>query len=103
VSNRTERLLWLLVSVSLVGDVLTTVYGLSAGLSEANPVAARLFEAHGIVVGILSLKLGALAVGTIAWRIYPERYRWLAPASLAVPWTAVVWVNIVGIGMTVLW
>lgn len=91
--SRTERLLWILVGVALVGDLLTTYYGLQLGLSESNPVARAAIEQFGFGA-MVGLKLFAVGVGLVCRRILPERHAPLVPAGLAVPWSVAVVVNL---------
>lgn len=87
-----ERLLWILVGLSLVGDVATTFVGLQLGLAESNPVARGAIEGHGLV-GMLALKGVAIGVGLVCRSMLPESYRPVVPAGLALPWLAAVCIN----------
>lgn len=87
-----EWLLWLLVAVSLVGDVVTTVVGLQLGLAESNPVARAAIDGWG-VAGMLALKAGAIAVGLVCRSLLEPAYRPIVPAGLAVPWLIAVLIN----------
>ncbi|NEU59056.1 hypothetical protein FXF75_20695 [Halorussus sp. MSC15.2] len=98
--SRTERLLWLLVAVALVGDLLTTYYGLQMGLSESNPVARTAIETFGFSA-MVGLKLFAVGVGLGCRRLLPDRHGLLVPAGLAVPWTGAVLVNLALYAMVV--
>lgn len=91
--SRTERFLWVLVGGALVGDLLTTYYGLQLGLSESNPIARTAIEEFGFAA-MVGLKLFAVGVGLACRRILPERHAPLVPAGLAVPWSAAVVVNL---------
>ncbi|USZ68248.1 DUF5658 family protein [Halorussus salilacus] len=88
-----ERLLWILVAVGLVGDLLTTYYGLRLGLAESNPVA-RAAMSHLGFGALVGLKLFAVGVGLLCRQLLPERHVALVPAGLAVPWLAAVIVNL---------
>jgi len=88
-----ERLLWVLVGLSLVGDIVTTFVGLHLGLSESNPIARSVIHSYG-VVGMLVLKGLAVGVGLVCRPLLPKAYRAIVPAGLAVPWTAAVFINI---------
>jgi hypothetical protein len=81
-----EHLLWLLVIATLVLDVATTTYGLQRGLSEANPLARRLFAQIGPLGAMLVLKGVVLAIGLVAWFSLPSRYRGFVPLGVALPW-----------------
>lgn len=91
-----ERALWVLVGLSLVGDVVTTFAGLHLGLSEANPVARTAIDGWG-VVGMLALKAGAIAVALCCRPFLVDPYKPIIPAALALPWTFAVVVNVYAI------
>ncbi|UPV74160.1 DUF5658 family protein [Halorussus limi] len=88
-----ERTLWILVGVALVGDLLTTYYGLQMGLTESNPVARTAIERFGFAA-MVGLKLFAVGVGVGCRRLLPDKHGLLVPAGLAVPWTGAVLVNL---------
>lgn len=88
-----ERLLWVLVGLSLVGDLVTTFVGLHLGLSESNPVARNVIYSYG-PVGMIAMKGVAIAIGLVCRPMLPKTYRAIVPAGLALPWTAAVFVNI---------
>ncbi|MFC7080118.1 DUF5658 family protein [Halorussus caseinilyticus] len=88
-----ERALWALVGVALVGDLLTTYYGLRIGLTESNPVAQAALDQFGFSAMVV-LKLFALGVGVACRQLLPDRHGALVPAGLAVPWSAAVVVNL---------
>ncbi|ELY43168.1 MULTISPECIES: DUF5658 family protein [Natronorubrum] len=88
-----ERLLWVLVALSLVGDIVTTFVGLHLGLAESNPVARSAIEGYGLA-GMLALKGIAVAIGLICRPMLPPAYRPIVPAGLALPWTAAVCINV---------
>lgn len=96
---RLERLLWIVVAISLVADVVTTFVGLRLGLTESNPVARRAIEAYG-PAGLLALKGGAIALGVACRPLLPRAQRAIVPAGLAAPWTIAVGVNLVLISST---
>ncbi len=91
-----ERTLWVLVALSLVGDLVTTFVGLQLGLTESNPVARGAMDAVGMA-GLLALKAGAIAVALGCRSLLPDTYRPIVPAALAVPWTAAVGINLYAI------
>ncbi|WP_135826024.1 DUF5658 family protein [Halorussus ruber] len=91
--SRWERTLWVLVGVALVGDLLTTYYGLQMGLTESNPVARAAIERFGFSA-MVGLKLFAVGVGLCCRRLLPERHGLLVPAGLAVPWMGAVVINL---------
>lgn len=88
-----ERALWVLVALSLLGDVLTTFVGLRIGLAESNPVARTVIDGHGMG-GMLVLKALAIGVALACRPILPPSYRPIVPAGLAVPWMIAVCVNL---------
>ncbi|MFC4544499.1 DUF5658 family protein [Halosolutus amylolyticus] len=88
-----ERALWILVGVSLVGDVVTTFVGLHLGLNESNPIARGAIYNHGLA-GMLALKGVAIGIGLLCRPLLPAAYRAIVPAGLALPWTVAVFVNI---------
>lgn len=91
--TRTERLLWVLVAVGLVGDLLTTYYGLRLGLTESNPVARTAIRQFGFGA-MVGLKLGAVGVGLGCRRLLSGRHVLLVPAGLAFPWLVAAMVNL---------
>ncbi|ELY60679.1 DUF5658 family protein [Natronolimnohabitans innermongolicus] len=94
-----ERALWVLVALSLIGDVVTTFVGLHLGLAESNPVARSAIEGYGLL-GMLVLKALAIGVGLVCRPLLPEAYRPIVPAGLALPWTIAVFINLYMISMT---
>lgn len=95
-----ERALWVLVAVALVGDLLTTYYGLKIGLTESNPVARAAMQQFGFAA-MGALKLFAIAVGLLCRQLLPDRYVLLVPVGLAVPWMAAVFINLSLVTMVV--
>lgn len=77
---RRERALWVVVLLSYgVGDLLTTLVGLSTGRgAEAGPVAAELVAEFGLPV-LVVLKLASIGAFYLLWRLLG----W--PARVAVP------------------
>lgn len=88
-----ERALWLLVGLSLAGDVVTTFVGLQLGLTESNPIARNVIYSYGLV-GMLALKGAAVGVGLACRPLLPQLYRVIVPAGLAIPWTVAVGINL---------
>lgn len=88
-----ERALWVLVGVSLVGDVVTTFVGLHLGLAESNPIARSAIEGYGLI-GMLVLKAFAIGVALGCRRLLVQEYRPIVPAGLAAPWTLAVVINL---------
>ncbi|WIV68096.1 DUF5658 family protein [Natrialbaceae archaeon AArc-T1-2] len=87
-----EWYLWLLVAISLVGDVVTTFVGLHLGLAESNPIARAAIDGWGLA-GMLALKAGAVGVGLACRSLLEPAYRPIVPAGLALPWLVAVVVN----------
>ncbi|SDQ51086.1 DUF5658 family protein [Natronobacterium texcoconense] len=97
---RLERLLWIVVALSLVGDVVTTFAGLHLGLAESNPVARSAISGYGLA-GMLALKAVAVALGVACRPLLPRPYRVVIPAGLALPWTIATLSNLVLISTVV--
>ncbi|RQG90023.1 hypothetical protein EA462_08435 [Natrarchaeobius halalkaliphilus] len=95
-----ERLLWVFVALSLVGDIVTTFVGLHLGLAESNPVARGAIEGYGLV-GMIVLKGLAVGVALFCRSLLPREYRPIVPAGLAVPWTVAVCINVYMISMVI--
>jgi hypothetical protein len=81
-SGRT-RLLWALaVGLYGVGDLLTTVVGVSSGRAvEAGPVAAGLVDMYGLGA-VFPLKLGSLLAFYVLWRLVPDPHAAGVPLGL---------------------
>jgi len=88
-----EVLLWLVVLASVALDVYTTHLGLSAGLTEGNPLMHRAIDGFGI--GALVAAKLLVVGGAFALRLYRPRFSRPIVAGLAVPWVATVLVNTV--------
>ena len=88
-----EALLWVLVALSLVGDVVTTFVGLHLGLHESNPIARSAIESWGLA-GMLGLKAAAVGAALCCRPLLPSVYKPIIPAALAIPWTLAVVVNV---------
>ncbi|WP_160067226.1 DUF5658 family protein [Natronorubrum halalkaliphilum] len=95
-----ERFCWVLVGLSLVGDIVTTFVGLHLGLAESNPVARSAIEGYGLA-GMLALKALAIGVGLVCRPMLPKAYRPIVPAGLAIPWTIAVFINLYMISLTI--
>lgn len=88
-----ERFLWIVVAISLVGDIATTFVGLHMGLAESNPVARNAIESWGLV-GMLALKAFAVGVAVCCRPLLPREYNLIIPAGLALPWLVAVFINL---------
>ncbi|WP_247731289.1 DUF5658 family protein [Halovivax limisalsi] len=99
-ASETERLLWVLVAVALMGDVATTLVGLELGLAESNPIARSAIDGWG-VLGMLTLKAGAIGVAIACRPFVDAAYRPIVPAALAIPWGAAVVVNLYTLSVVV--
>jgi len=77
--------LWLLALVFFVGgDLLTTGVGLfTGGVAEVGPVVAPLIEAYGLAA-MVPLKLLAVGVCYLLWRVTPAPHAVGVPLGLAV-------------------
>jgi len=91
-----ERHLWSIVVLAMIADVHTTAVGLQQGLTEGNP-AMRWAIGTGGVAALLAAKASVLAVGLGVRQRWPQ-HRLAVPAGLAVPWLAVVAVNLSVLG-----
>jgi len=87
-----EALLWLVVLVSVALDVYTTHLGLSAGLTEGNPLMHHAIDGFGI--GALVAAKLLVVGGALAVRALRPRYSEPIVLGLAVPWVATVLVNV---------
>lgn len=92
-ADRRERLLWAGVALTLLADISLTIAGLAHGATESNPVAAAALASTG-VVGLVALKGQAVGIAAIGWHVLPDGYRFVAPASLVVPWAAAALWNV---------
>lgn len=95
-------LLWgLAVGFYCVGDLLTTVVGLTSGRAvEAGPVASVLVDQHGLVA-VFPLKLGSLLFFYLLWRVVPRPHAVGIPLGLAALGTLLtVWNTLVLLGLT---
>jgi len=88
-----EALLWLVVLASVALDVSTTWVGLSAGLTEGNPLMYRAIDGFGI--GALAAAKLLVVAGAFGFRALRPRYTRPIVLGLAVPWVATVLVNAV--------
>lgn len=68
----------------MVGDLVSTVYGLRQGFAEGNPVVAEVLAAHG-TPGLVGLKLLALAWAVGIWYGCRRRYGVAALVGLLLP------------------
>lgn len=91
-----ERHLWSLVVLALVADVHTTAVGLQQGLTEGNPVMRQAIGFGGIAA-LAAAKASVLAVGLGVRRQWPQ-YNLVVPLGLALPWLAVVAINVATLG-----
>jgi hypothetical protein len=86
-----EALLWLVVLASVALDVYTTWVGLSAGLTEGNPLMHVAIDGFGI--GALAAAKLLVVVGALAFRALRPEYTRPIVLGLALPWVATVVVN----------
>jgi len=93
--DRVERLLWVLVLASVALDVYTTYLGLSAGLSEGNPVMRWAIHDMGFVA--LAVAKLLVVCGAVAFRARRPKYGTTIALGLALPWTVTVAVNTVAL------
>lgn len=88
-----ETTLWLVVLASITLDVYTTYLGLTAGLTEGNPVMRWAIEGYGFAALGLA-KLAVLAGAGIVRELRP-RYGPTIALGLAIPWVLTVAINVV--------
>lgn len=96
IEGRFGQILWTVCIAAVVGDLVTTVYGLEIGLRERNPFVAAVLADYG-VAGLVGLKLLVVAWVAIIWRLLNERYGLAAMMGLAIPQGAAVVLNVVTI------
>lgn len=87
-----DAVLWSVVILASVFDVVTTIVGIGAGLSEANAVARAFLHTYG-TPGIGLLKFSALVLVAICWVVLPDRYGRAALQGMAVVSVGVVAIN----------
>lgn len=92
-TERRDVHLWLVVLGVMVADVALTMYGLSAGLVERNPIALFGIEAVGYAV-LAYLKVPAIVLGLAGWVFLSECARRLNLIGLAIPWAAASVINL---------
>lgn len=88
--------LWGLLAGVVVGDLLSTAYGLSIGLRERNPVVAEVIASYGLG-GLVGLKLLTLVAAVAAWLVLERHYGVAALVGLALPQGGAVVVNVLTI------
>lgn len=99
----TETRLWLLVVCAfVVGDVVTTLAGLSTpGVREASPLLADAVHRHG-GLALVGGKISVLAGAVPAWWVTRSPYRWGIPVGLSVLGIAVTGWNTVVVAVAAL-
>lgn len=91
-----DRLVWAVGVAAVLGDLLTTVYGLGIGLREQNPFVVAVLADYG-VAGLVGLKLLAVSWVAVVWFGLGRRYGVAAMAGLTLPQTVAVAINVVTI------
>jgi hypothetical protein len=76
--------LWALLLVATAADVVTTLYGISAGMAEGNPFVATTLATTG-VAGFFVLTAAVLAFGYACWQLLPRSQALAVPTGLALP------------------
>lgn len=90
-----EATLWLVVVATVALDLYTTYLGLSAGLTEGNPVMRWAIDGYGFAaLGVA--KLLVLGMAGLLRELRP-RYGTTIALGLAVPWVPTVLVNVVAL------
>lgn len=76
--------LWLIALIGFgIGDILTTVIGLSAGhLVEVGPFVAPIINRFGIMA-LVGLKICAFGIAGLLWRLTPRPHAVGVPLGLA--------------------
>lgn len=82
-----------LAMAMVVGDLVTTVYGLEVGLQEQNPFVVAVLARYG-VLGLVGLKVVAVGWVAVIWGALGRHYGLAAMAGLFVPQTAAVVLNL---------
>lgn len=97
------RELWLLAALFFVGgDLLTTGVGLFAGgVAEVGPVVAPLIETYGLAA-MVPLKLLAIGICYLLWRVTPAPHAVGVPLGLAVFGVLVTGWNVAVIAVSIL-
>lgn len=80
----------------VLGDLVTTVYGLEIGLRERNPFVVAALVRFG-VAGLVGLKLLAVSWVGVIWWALGQRYGLAAMAGLMIPQGIAVVLNVVTI------
>lgn len=93
VSPRVVRGFCALAIAMVVGDLVTTVYGLQIGLQEQNPFVLAVMTRYG-VLGLVGLKVVAVGWVAVIWGALGRHYGLAAMAGLFVPQTAAVVLNL---------
>lgn len=91
-----EPALWTFTVGMLLLDLSLTAYGLGHGLHEQNLLAVRLLEQFGIG-GLALLKLSALGAALGLRPLVPERFVFIVPLALGLPWLLAAVLNTVAI------
>lgn len=80
----------------VLGDLVTTVYGLEMGLREQNPFVLAVMGKFG-VAGLVGLKILAVSWVAVIWRVLGRRYGVAAMAGLMLPQGIAVGLNVLTI------
>lgn len=91
--TRAIRALCALGLAMVVGDLVTTAYGLSVGLREQNPFVVEVLSRYGIA-GLVGLKLVAVGWVVVIWRALGRHYGVAAMAGLTIPQSIAVVINV---------
>lgn len=87
------RVLWLATLTVVAADLITTLYGLSVGYAERNPVVAAVIARYGLA-GMLGLKAAALAWPVAVRRALGPVYGAAALVGLFLPQAVAVALNL---------
>lgn len=80
----------------VLGDLVTTLYGLEIGLREQNPFVVATLGRFG-AAGLVGLKLVAVSWVALIWRGLGRRYGLAAMAGLMIPQGIAVVLNVITI------
>lgn len=92
-----ERSLWALLAVALLADAVLTWYGLTQGLTEANPVMAGAMAWLGVAGGIVVVKGAAVGVAAAARLSVSPEVAPVVPLAMSIPWGLAALINALGI------
>lgn len=87
------RWLWAATLAAVLGDLVTTLYGLHIGLAERNPVVVWVLAEFG-VAGMVAMKVVAVGWVVAIWWALGRTYGLAALAGLFLPQALAVCLNV---------